>query len=398
MAFPEVKAISILGVTGSVGQSTQDVILANPERFDVKCVTAHRSAKALAEAAIRLNADSAVIADYNHFAALKEYLDGTDIVAKTGEEALLESSLLPVDVMVCAIVGIAGLKPLLNALSVCKAVAIANKEPLVAAGPLVMKTAHQHSAKILPIDSEHNAIFQVFDRDHLDTIERIILTASGGPFRTMSVEEMRFVSPDQAVRHPNWTMGPKISVDSATMMNKALEIIEAHILFEIAADAIDVLVHPQSIVHSMVEYCDGSVLAQLGASDMRTPIASVLDWPLRLETPGKKLSLEAIAELTFEPVDHEKFPAINLAYRAIHAGQEACIAMNAANEVAVELFLQKKIGFSDILDIAKNAVDETNALEIRSLDDILAYDADVKARIHNRYNNETFNNKNVIAQ
>jgi len=377
----KVRKISILGSTGSVGQSTIKVLQAQDEEFDVQVLTAHKNVKRLAEQARELNAKHAVIADEALYDDLKNALSGTNTKVSAGEEALIEAGAIPSDWIMCAIVGMAGLKPLMEALEQGTTVAIANKEPLVAAGELVMKTAQEHGATILPIDSEHNAIFQVFEKDNKDAIERIILTASGGPFRTKSVEELKSVTPDQALAHPNWSMGNKISIDSATMMNKALEVIEAHYLFELPPSQIDVLVHPQSIIHSMVEYQDGSILAQMGAADMCTPITNALGYPKRLKTPGQTLDFKTMNRLDFEPVDNKKFPAIQTAYDCLTSGQGACVAMNAANEVAVEAFLNHKIAFLDMHSIIEEQLNSLNTSVLQSLDDVILYDQSVREQV-----------------
>ena len=372
------KRISILGATGSVGQSTMKVLQAQDEAHDVQALTANHNVALLAEQAKALNAKRAVIADDSRYQDLKEALAGTDIEAAAGEAALIEAASMPADWIMAAIVGMAGLKPLMSAIAQGTTVALANKEPLVAAGPIVLEAATQSGAMILPIDSEHNAVFQVFESDNRDAIERIILTASGGPFRTLSLAEMEQATPEQALAHPNWSMGDKISIDSATMMNKALEVIEAQRLFKIDAKKIDVLVHPQSVVHSMVEYQDGSILAQMGASDMCTPITNALGWPNRLQTPGQKLDLTQLKQLDFEAVDHEKFPFVNMAYDCLEKGLSHCIAMNAANEIAVEAFLNHKIAFLDIYSIVSGIVEKHHTQALKSLSEVLECDSFVR--------------------
>lgn len=360
------KSINILGVTGTIGVCAADVIAGNAEHFDVNIVSAHTDEAGLKEAAQRLGAKHAILSS-------RDDLGG----------ALAE----PVDITLCAISGMAGLSSMMRAIENSKAVAIANKEPLVAAGDLVIAHAKAHNTVLLPVDSEHNAIFQVFDVTQKSAIERIILTASGGPFRTWTFEDMAGATRAQALAHPNWVMGQKITIDSATMMNKALEIIEAHYLFGLAADKIEVLIHPQSTVHSMVEYCDGSVLAQMGASDMRTPIANVLAWPDRLITPGEKLDLKALSRLDFEEADLEKFPALAYAYDALDKGAYACVAMNAANEVAVEYFLDEKIGFTGILDCVRYSLQEAQTVDLPTIKDIQNYDQHIREKIVAYINN-----------
>lgn len=374
------KSISIFGVTGSIGCNTVDVILAHKGRFDVQVVSAHSNAEKLAQNAITLNAKYAVLADSANYAQLKNLLEGTSIKISAGREALLEYAQIPVDTSVMAIMGMAGLEPIMRALPYCKNMAIANKEPLVAAGSLVMEAARLNNVTILPLDSEHNAIFQVFDERARQSIERLILTASGGPFREWSLEKMSRASVSEALAHPNWVMGQKISIDSATLMNKALEVIEARYLFDMPARKIDVVIHPQSIIHSMVEYCDGSILAQMGASDMRTPIANVLAYPERLKTPGNKLNWNEMGALTFEKVDRIRFPAIDLAYQALEEGLHYSIAMNAANEMAVQAFLQERIGFNDIINCIRFTLDSIKKSNISSLDCVLEADQDARTR------------------
>ncbi len=374
------KKVTILGATGSIGKSAADVILSALERFDVQVVTANTNAELLAEQAIKLKAKRAVIVDETKYDTLKSKLDGTGIEIAAGEQALEEAASEPADLILAGIVGIAGLKPIMKAIEQGSCVAIANKEPLVAAGPLVMAAAKKHGTTLLPVDSEHNAVFQVFDFERSDGIEKITLTASGGPFLNRSLEDMANVTPDQAVAHPNWSMGRKISVDSATMMNKALEIIEAHYLFNIEPDKIDVLIHPQSVIHSMVHYKDGSVLAQMGASDMRTPIANVLAWPERMETPGQKLDLTQMNKLTFEKPDFERFPALKTAYQCLESGLHSCVALNAANEVAVEAFLTNNIGFLDIMDCIDHILGKTKTTKLDTITDIIEFDETIRAK------------------
>ena len=351
------KTINILGVTGSVGRAAVDVVLANPDKFDVRVVSAHRDAEGLAEAAEKLGAERAVLT--------------------SADELVLDEE---VDVTLCAIAGMAGLDSMMAVIECSKAVAIANKEPLVAAGDLVMAAAKEHGTILLPVDSEHNAIFQVFEGENRAAIERVILTASGGPFREWSKEAIEGATVEQALTHPNWVMGRKITVDSASMANKALEVIEAHYLFGMAADKIEVLVHPQSVVHSMVEYADGSVLAQMGASDMRTPIANALGWPERIDSGGEKLDLAAMARLDFEAPDGDKFPFLAMAYECIAAGAYACAAMNAANEVAVEAFLAGRIGFGDIYTVTRHCVEGAESCKLSDLKAVVAFDEGVRVQ------------------
>ncbi|MGH1377375.1 MAG: 1-deoxy-D-xylulose-5-phosphate reductoisomerase [Alphaproteobacteria bacterium] len=383
------KKITILGVTGSVGQSTMDVILSAPESFEVYAVTANYNIESLANSAVKLGAKKAVIADRSLEGELKSLLVGHDIIVESGGDAIISVSSHPVDLVMAAIMGFAGLRPILCALENGVNVAIANKEPLVAAGDLIMKTARENNAKILPVDSEHNAIFQVLENHNRSEVDKIILTASGGPFLNWSVEDMSNATPEQAIAHPNWEMGKKISVDSATMMNKALEVIEAAHLFGFPADMIDVVIHPQSTIHSMVSYSDGSILSQMGASDMRTPIAYSLAWPDRMDSAGKKLDIKQLSQLTFQEPDLDKFPALMYAYKCVKLGQSACITLNAANEVAVDLFLRKKINFSGIMDIVSYAVDdfypEISDRSLKTVEDIVELDNTVRLAVE-RFN------------
>lgn len=374
------RKISILGATGSVGRSTAKVVASAPERFDVVALTAHRKARELARMAKDLGARLAVVSDESAYPELKEALAGSGIEAACGREALNAAAAMDADLVMAAILGMAGLEPLMHAINQGRIVAIANKEPLVAAGALVMDAARRRGTTILPVDSEHNAIFQVFDAQRREGIERIILTASGGPFREWSAERMQSATPAQAVAHPNWSMGAKISVDSASMMNKALEIIEAHHLFAMPPEKIAVLVHPESIIHSMVEYCDGSILAQLGAPDMCTPIAYALGWPERIATPGRRLDFATLSALRFEQPDPGRFPAITMAYKALRAGTAACIAFNAANEVAVAAFLDGKLDFPGIDRSVRGAVEDLAPQAVENLEDVIHIDQSVRER------------------
>jgi len=372
-----VKRVSILGATGSVGRCTEDVILANPGAYDVQAVTANRNADALAGQAVRLNAKMAVVADPSAYAALKTALSGTGISCCAGRQGMIDAASMPADWSMAAIIGMAGLEPLMVAIAQGTSVAIANKEPLVAAGPLVMVAARKAGTALIPVDSEHNAIFQVLEPRNKAAVRRLILTASGGPFREWTAESMARATPVQALAHPNWSMGKKISIDSATMMNKALEVIEAAHLFNMPSDKIDVLVHPQSVIHSMVEYVDGSILAHMGASDMRVPIAHAIAWPERSESPAERLNLLSLPPMTFAPVDGVRFPSVALAYECLKSGSAACIALNAANEVAVAAFLSGAIEFPQIVSIVRDVLDGTKESgNLLDLDSILAFDRD----------------------
>lgn len=368
------RKIAILGATGSVGKSTLDLVERDRDRFEVTAVTAATNVEALAEIARRTGARLAVIADEARLAELSQLLAGTDCQAAAGQNALVEAAAGDAELVIAAIVGCAGLKPVMGAVEAGKTVALANKEALVTAGALMTDAARSSGATLLPVDSEHNAIFQCLAGSSAEHVARLILTASGGPFRAASAEIIGAATPAQAVAHPNWSMGAKISVDSATMMNKGLELIEAHYLFGLPSDRIDILVHPQSIVHSMVEFIDGSVLAQLGSADMRIPIAYALAWPQRMATPARRLDLAAIARLEFEAPDLERFPALRIARKALEAGGAAPIVLNAANEVAVAGFLAEKIRFPEITRLVHEAVSGADYDAPRSIEDVLEID------------------------
>jgi 1-deoxy-D-xylulose-5-phosphate reductoisomerase len=373
-----IRRVSILGSTGSVGRNTVSLVEAEPERYAVEALTANGNVELLADQAKRLRAKFAVVADERRYRALKEALSGTGIQAAAGPEALVEAAMHPADWVMAAIVGAAGLASTLAAVRRGALVALANKETLVCAGAMVTAEVKRCGARLLPADSEHNAIFQVFDDDRRHAIERIILTASGGPFRERSLAEMERMTPEQAVAHPNWRMGAKISVDSATMMNKGLEVIEAHYLFDLPSERIDVVVHPQSVVHGMVCYRDGSVLAQLGSPDMRTPIASTLGWPDRIAAPSPRLDFATLARLTFEPPDPQRFPALRIARAALADGGTAPTVLNAANEVAVAAFLERRIGFLDIAQAVERTLDALPARPVADLEDVVATDLEAR--------------------
>ena len=374
----EPRSVTILGSTGSVGQSTVDLIVRNPESFEVVALTARRSVTLLAQQARELNAELAVVSDEDCYADLKEALSGSGVEVAAGDEAVEEAASRSAEFTMAAIVGSAGLLPTLSAVRRGAIVGLANKETLVCAGSLMTTAVARSGAKLLPVDSEHNAIFQVLEKDQPEAVSRIILTASGGPFRLRSREERAQMTPDQAVAHPNWDMGAKISVDSATMMNKGLELIEARYLFDLPEHCIEILVHPQSVVHSMVAYVDGSVLAQLGQPDMRTPIAYALAWPRRMAVPVTTLDLAKIGSLTFEAPDFEKFPSMRLAREALCQGGSAPITLNAANEIAVDAFLNGQIGFLDIAGLVEQVLETLPTETIGSLEDVVAHDQVVR--------------------
>ncbi len=356
-----VRRVTILGATGSIGASTVDLIKREPQRYRVEAVSARRNAGALAKIAREVGAQLAVVADPAAYGDLQDALTGSGIAAAAGEAALVEAALRPADWVMAAISGAIGLKPTLAAIERGATVALANKECLVCAGALFMRGAASAGATLLPVDSEHNAIFQALGAGHRDDVTRVILTASGGPFRTWSLDAIKQATPEQALRHPNWSMGPKITVDSASMMNKGLELIEAHHLFALRPDEIDVLVHPQSVVHGLVEFRDGSVVAQLGSPDMRTPIAHCLAWPRRLDGPAVRLDLARLRELTFEAPDLARFPALALARHVLAVGGAAPTVLNAANEVAVGEFIAGRIGFPAITALVERTLDAATA-------------------------------------
>ena len=372
------RRVTILGATGSIGQSTLDLIGRAPKRYQVVALTGHRNVKRLAAAALRHRAELAVIGDPTAYSSLKEALAGSGIQVAGGPAGLIAAAERSADWVMSAIVGAAGLEPTLAAVRRGAMIALATKESLICAGALLLDEVQASGAVLLPVDSEHNAIFQALRGERSDGIERLFLTASGGPFRRHSLAEMASVTPSQAIAHPNWTMGAKISVDSATMMNKGLELIEAHHLFGLAAEQIEILVHPESIVHSLVAFRDGSVLAQLGRPDMRIPIAYTLGWPDRIPAPTPRLDLAAIGQLNFEPPDAERFPALRLARAALARGDAAPTVLNAANEIAVSAFLAGRIGFLDIAAIVEAALEHCDCSKPEGLPHILAIDAEAR--------------------
>ena len=375
------RKIAILGATGSIGTSTLDLVERSPERFEVTALTAASNVEALADAAGRTGARLAVVADERRLADLEQRLAGTGCRAAAGPEALVDAASGEADVVMAAIVGCAGLLPVMAAVTQGKTVALANKEALVSAGALMIDAAARHGATLLPVDSEHNAIFQCLAGSRREDVARLVLTASGGPFRTASLEQMRSATPAEAVAHPNWSMGAKISVDSATLMNKGLEYIEAHYLFGVPADRIDILIHPQSVIHSLVEYIDGSMLAQLGSADMRIPIAYALAWPERMASAAERLDLARIGRFDFEQPDEQRFPAIRLARQALAQGGNAPAILNAANEVAVAAFLAGKIGFSEIAELVEAALADSAGGAPATIADVIAVDQDARSRV-----------------
>ena len=373
------RRLSLFGATGSVGQSTLDLVRRDGETWQVGVLTANSDVAELAKLAKEFRSDVAVIADEAHYDALKAALAGTGIETAAGAGALVEAAQRPTDLVMAAIVGTAGLAPTMAALAAGYDVALANKEALVSAGALMAAVARTSGATILPVDSEHNAIFQCLAGGRIDQVRRIILTASGGPFRTMSADDMTRVTPAQAVAHPNWSMGAKISVESATMLNKGGELREGQHLFPVGLDRIEILVHPQSVIHSLVEYIDCSTLAQLGSPDMRIPISSALAWPQRMATPCTPLDLASIARLDFEAPDEVRFPATALCRAAIAEGGARPAQLNAANEIAVAAFLAGRISFPAIVDTVRRVIDAAEPMVPSSLQDIFSVDAASRA-------------------
>jgi 1-deoxy-D-xylulose-5-phosphate reductoisomerase len=377
------RSVSILGATGSIGTSTIDLLLRAPDRYRVEAVTAQRNAAALAKVAVALKARFAAVADPDAHAALKSALAGTGIESGAGETAVVEAAQRPADWIMAAISGAAGLAPTMAAVARGASVAVANKECLVCAGALFMRSASARGATILPVDSEHNALFQALTAGRRSDVRRLILTASGGPFRTWSAEQVRTATPEQALRHPNWTMGAKVTIDSATLMNKGLELIEAHHLFQMPPADIDVLVHPQSVVHGIVEFRDGSMIAQLGAPDMRIPISHCLAWPERIAEPGHRLTLAQLSSLTFEAPDLDRFPALRLARQALETGGAAPTVLNASNEVAVGEFLGGRLGFAAIPALVASTLEAAArrgmVAEPASVDEALQIDREARA-------------------
>jgi len=369
------RTVSVLGSTGSVGTQTIELLLAEPERFQVRALVAGRNATLLAQQAVALRAELAVVADESSYGTLRDALAGSGIKVAAGKDAVVAAAAMDADWTMAAITGAAGLAPTLAAIKRGAYVGLANKEALVCAGDVMLRAVREAGATLLPVDSEHNAIFQSLADGNRGALEKIILTASGGPFRTASLEEMERATPAKALKHPVWSMGAKISIDSATMMNKGLELIEAARLFNLDETEIEVLVHPQSIIHGMVYYQDGSVLAQLGSPDMRIPIAHTLAWPKRMATTSPRLDLAAVSRLEFAEPDLVRFPALRLAREVLQNGGGAPTILNAANEVAVEAFLTDRIGFLDISRSVEQTLFRLGTLKAETIEDVVALDA-----------------------
>jgi 1-deoxy-D-xylulose-5-phosphate reductoisomerase len=377
---PAPRRVTILGSTGSVGRNTIDIISRDPAAYAVEALTAQDNSALLIEQARSVKPRFVAIGNEAHYRVVKEALAATGTEVAAGRAAVIEAAARPSEWVMSAIVGAAGLEPTLAAVRRGAVIGLANKETLVCAGAVVMREVARCNAVMVPVDSEHSAIFQCLDQNNAEAVEKIILTASGGPFRQKSLAEMAEMTPAQAVAHPNWRMGAMISVDSATMMNKGLELIEAHHLFGLPETQIDILVHPQSVIHSMVAYRDGSVLAQLGSPDMRTPIAYALGWPKRIAAPAERLDFGKIRQLSFEAPDEARFPALRIARQTLRAGGGASSVLNAANEVAVAAFLGGQIRFTDIAAIAEHVLGELPGGPIERLDQILALDAEAWRR------------------
>lgn len=374
------RRVSILGATGSIGDSSLRVIAEHPERFSISALTAHNNAEKLIALAKRFRPELVAIGNEAHYAEVRMALTPLGITVLAGAQGVEEAASTPTDMTIAAIVGAAGLMPTLRAIEQGASVALANKEALVCAGELVMKLCATHGTTLLPIDSEHNAIFQVLATEHRARVEKITLTASGGPLLNHPLHQFDAVTPEMAINHPRWRMGEKISVDSATMMNKGLELIEAHYLFDMPASKLEVLIHPESIVHSLVHYADGSVLAQLGMPDMAIPIAYALSWPERMQVDTPRLDLTRIGALNFMPLEAARFPALAIARGALLAGPAQVIALNASNEVAVEAFLAQRIPFTAIAKTVAQIVETTDSIAIASIDDVLMADAEARQR------------------
>jgi 1-deoxy-D-xylulose-5-phosphate reductoisomerase len=372
------RKITVLGATGSIGESTLDLIGRSPDDFEVVALTAGTNARKLADLAIRHRAKYAAISETAQYPLLKELLAGTGIEISAGAAAVCEAAQRPAAWIMASIVGAAGLRPTFAAVRQGSCIALANKECLVSAGEVFLSAVKEAGATLFPVDSEHSGVFQAIDPSPSDCIEAITLTASGGPFRDWSIDRLKTVRPEQALKHPNWSMGPKITVDSATLMNKGLEVIEAFHLFPVGADQLRVLVHPQSVIHCLVHYCDGSVLAQMSAPDMRTPIAYSLAWPERMACPTERLDLARLGQLTFEAADEVRFPALRIAREALQTGGTAPTVLNAANEIAVERFLAGQIGFMTIPKVVEAAIEasisEIGVTRAATLDEVIETD------------------------
>ena len=373
------RSLTILGATGSVGKSTLDLVRERPDRFNIKGLTAHTNFESLARLALEFRPDCVVIADETYYKQLKDCLSGTDIVVHAGEDALFALAAVPVDCIVGAIVGIAGLGAVHSAIQAGQKIALANKETLVVAGHLIMPMLRRTGASILPVDSEHNAIFQCLKGESGEVIKDVVLTASGGPFRQMSREQMRSVNLQQALKHPNWKMGPKVTIDSATLMNKGLELIEAKWLFDLPVEKIKAVIHPQSVVHGLVNFADGSCIAHMGSTDMRIPISYALDYPERMTWQVETLDLVKLSRLDFYEIDLDRFPCFKLAKTVLSSTPEYAVILNAANEVAVAAFLNDQLAYSEIAEVVDRALNRFSAVTVtKTLDDVIGLDCEVR--------------------
>ncbi len=376
------KKLIILGSTGSIGQSTLDVVRAQPERFEIVALVGNQNIKQLVSDAREFRPQMVVTADESRYAELKDQLAASDCHVAAGQQAISDAAAMPADMAMAAIVGASGLKPTIRAIEAGTTIGLANKECLVSAGDVFMALAKKHDVPVIPVDSEHSAIFQCLESHNFDEIDEITLTASGGPFRQFSREQMADITLEQALNHPNWSMGPKITIDSSTLMNKGLELIEAFHLFPVGLDRLQILVHPQSIIHSFVSYVDGSVLAQMGVPDMRTPIAHAMVYPDRIKAPVDRLDLAEIATLTFEKPDPERFPALRLARQVLETGGNAPTILNAANEIAVAEFLSQRVDYMAITKLVEDTLSKAEQSgmtgKIANLDDV--WETDLYAR------------------
>ena len=373
------RSLTILGATGSIGKSTLDLVRERPDRFKINGLTAHTNFESLARLALEFRPDNVVIADETYYKQLKDCLSGTDIVVHAGEDALFALAAVPVDCIVGAIVGIAGLGSVHSAIQAGQKIALANKETLVVAGHLIMPMLRRTGASILPVDSEHNAIFQCLKGESGEAIKEVVLTASGGPFRQMSREQMRSVNLQQALKHPNWKMGPKVTIDSATLMNKGLELIEAKWLFGLPAEKIKAVIHPQSVVHGLVNFTDGSCIAHMGSTDMRIPISYALDYPERMTWQVETLDLVKLSRLDFYEIDLDRFPCFQLAKTVLSSTPEHAVILNAANEVAVAAFLHDQLVYSEIAEVVDRALNRFSAVAVtKTLDDVMGLDCEVR--------------------
>ena len=375
------KKVLILGSTGSIGCNTLKLLAEHKDKYKVVTLTANNNVKKLAKQAIEFQAENVVICNKDKYGELKELLSSTSVKVYAGDAELNNLASLKYDIAIVGITGIVALKPIMNTMGSSKILGLANKESIVCAGDFIINEAEEKGTKIMPLDSEHNAILQVFENDNRERIDKVVLTASGGPFLNRPLTKLKNVTPEEAIKHPNWKMGNKISVDCANMMNKGFEVIEACKLFKLNIEKVEAIIHPESLIHGMVHYSDGSILAQMGYHDMRTPISTVLDYPNRTHFNHFVLDLTKISSLSFQTIDKKRFPLFYLAKEAYKAGQCATIILNVANEVAVKAFLSKEIGFLDINKIIENTLQKTKPVDITSIDDVIRYSTDLFMQI-----------------